>query len=1330
MPGRIENINDERRQQEAFTHEIFVGKDKPLRMSALMDTGATGLAYIDFAVAGHLCAANGVSLTRLARPIPVSGFNGAAADLIKKALYLPMRIGTHYERLATFYVTKIARHSVIIGKEWMRLHGVMLDTTDCSVIFKKGCCQHEGMPKNLTPAGELPTKQIPLLDPNQTRSKITMLTPVLPKKILVRPSTPAAPPVLKDPKPTVDKTPTPSTLTEEEMSYRLSNLVNQRKTKRSKKTKKGKNSQPSQTLLAQQICMINGPAFRTATKQVGTEIFAISMKEILEQKEKEKQSKIAAEDLKQLVPKDFHDFLDVFSAEEVKKSLPPHREKWDHKIQLKEGEKLPKIEPLRRLSPDEQTVLKEYLTENLNRAWITPSTAEYASPILFVKKPNGGIRLCVDYRGLNSVTKKNQYPLPLIDETIAKVVKAKVFTKFDIIQAFHNLRMREEDEDLTTFTCRFGTYKYRVLPFGLCGGPSTFQQFMNDNFLEFEAFVSCYVDDLIVFSDSLEDHKMHVRQVLERLRNMGIYVDILKSEFFKTEVKYLGLIIAPDGVKMDPKKVEIIKNWPKPKNGDVRAVRRFIGFVNFYRRFVRCFSKIARPLNDLLKKDSPATWTQACDEAFERIKQEVSKEPTMAHFDMFKDCYVECDSSDSATGGVLSQLNSEGALQPVAFFSKSLGPAERNYAIYDKEMLAIIRCFEEWKPELMSASPETPIQVLTDHKALEYFMTTKQLTRRQARWAEELSQFNFKIMYRPGAKNSKADLLTRHVHEDEVSRAKLDPHLQQTLLKPENLSQKVQRSFDTDAVVASMESDPPQQTLEELVTEVNKSSPQFSEIRQELETPTGLDKLHGYRLEDCTVTEGVLYHKGKILVPQSLLTRVISVVHSGREVGHAGVTKTVQAVGASYAFLHMDRLVRQFCRNCYDCLRTKPVLKAPSGLLQPLPIPERPWTDISVDFVVQLPTTKEGNNAIMVVVDRLSKERHYIPCRAGDEDQGLSAEATAQMFYTHIWRLHGLPSTIVSDRGSQFVNRLWTYLCQMLQITAKLSTAFHPQTDGQTEAANKEMERYLRTFVNYYQDNWDKLCPSAEFAINASKSETTRLSPFMATRGCQPRMSFEAQSQELATTARDRIALEKATSIVEPMKEIWDWTKAWMSVSQQKQKHYTDLHRRQGPAIELGDLVWLDMRNMRTERPSKKLDSKREGPFEVLSKVGNVSYKLKLPESMKVHPVFHKDLLAKHSNDPLPGQEYPRPGPVTVANDHGGEDEWEVEDILDVKKARGRGRGVLIRASWVGHPPDLTYYPDKDFEGSAELLRDFYRRNPTKPRPVWLVEGKDPIGNL
>ena len=309
--------------------------------------------------------------------------------------------------------------------------------------------------------------------------------------------------------------------------------------------------------------------------------------------------------------------------------------------------------------------------------------------------------------------------------------------------------MSESSEELTTFATSLGAYQYNVLPFGLIGGPGTWQRYINEVLFDFLIdFCMAYMNDILIYSKTLKEHKKHVRQVLIRLYEAGLQVDIEKSQFHKAEVKLLGLLVGINGIRMDSSKVQLILDWEVPKT--LKHVQAFIWFCNFYRRFIRGFSKIAKPLHDLAKKDFKFKWTTECQQAFENLKERVTETPVLLHYNPEKQSYVECDTSDWTTRGVLSQKDDEGVLHPVAFFSKTLNPAECNYEIYDKELLAIIRCFEAWKPELEDT--ENPIQVLTDHKALEYFMTTKKLTRRQARWAEMLSEFNFELVYRPGKK--------------------------------------------------------------------------------------------------------------------------------------------------------------------------------------------------------------------------------------------------------------------------------------------------------------------------------------------------------------------------------------------------------------------------------------------------------------------------------------------------------------------------------------------------------------------------------------------------
>ncbi|KAG9590724.1 hypothetical protein KCU77_g7839, partial [Aureobasidium melanogenum] len=445
-----------------------------------------------------------------------------------------------------------------------------------------------------------------------------------------------------------------------------------------------------------------------------------------------------------ILPLQYHEYLDVFSRKDAK-TLPPHRP-YDHAIDLLPG-KEPPYGPLYSMSRDESEELLRELKSQLDSGFIRASRSPAASPVLFVKKPGGGLRFCVDYRGLNAMTVKNRYPLPLITETLARLSRAKNYTKLDIISAFNRLRIKEGDEWKTAFRTRYGLFEYLVMPFGLCNGPASFQNFINDTLREYlDVFCTAYLDDILIYSEDEAEHERHVKLVLEKLREAGLQVDITKCEFNVEQVEYLGLVVTTEGTRMDPKKVQTILEWPELKN--VKDVQSLLGFANFYRRFIYGFSAIVSPLTALTKKGVQFKMDKKALEAVETLKKAFTSDTILRHFDPDRETIVETDASDFVSGGILSQYDNEGILRPVAFFSRKHNPAECNYEIYDKELMAIVRAFETWRPELEGSS--SLVKVITDHKNLEYFTTTKQLSQRQARWSEFLSRFDFKIIYRPG----------------------------------------------------------------------------------------------------------------------------------------------------------------------------------------------------------------------------------------------------------------------------------------------------------------------------------------------------------------------------------------------------------------------------------------------------------------------------------------------------------------------------------------------------------------------------------------------------
>ena len=702
-------------------------------------------------------------------------------------------------------------------------------------------------------------------------------------------------------------------------------------------------------------------------------------------------------------------------------------------------------------------------------------------------------------------------------------------------------------------------------------------------------------------------------------------------------------------------------------------------------------------------KDEPFAWNEACEAAFQEMKKAITSAPILAHYDRNKQTFLETDSSDYVSSGVLSQINEDGLLHPVAFFSKKLVAAECNYDIYDKELLAIIRCFEEWRPELEGT--DLPVKVLSDHKSLEYFMTTKKLTRRQARWAEFLAGFNFVISYRPGKKNEKADSLTRRTgdlpkgEDDDRQRQQY-----QLVLPREKLDSDVQKELG----IAPVEEEDDREPLSQRIAAAQAGDEFCQKVTRMLNI--GQRRSREVSLPHCEVVNNLLYFRKKLVVPENDEVRIdlLREVHEAPAGGHYGVGKMIGILSRQYWFPRMYQVLKRYLRNCHTCKRANYSREAYNGILNPLPVPERAWKDISLDFVTGLPMSK-GKNAILVVICRLTKMRHFIVCLADEE--GTSAEETARMILDHVWKHHGLCSTAVSDRGPQFVSEVWKHLCRLLQIRASLSTAFHPETDGQTENANKDMERYLRSFINYLQDDWLDWLSMAEFAANNTESSAIKTSPFLANYGFHPRMSFdlEPELQEGSARPREVIQRQKAADMARKMKDIGEFLQEQMTLAQAGMEEQANQHRTPAPRYQVGDKVWLSTANIRTQRPSKKLDHKQIGPYEIVRKVGPTSYELRLPGNLRIHPVFHSSLLRLDPDDPLPSQVIPPPPPIEVE----GEPEWEVQEILDSRWYYGR---LQYRVQWIGHEPDPEWYNADGFQNASDLTAAYHERYPDRPK--------------
>ena len=989
----------------------------------------------------------------------------------------------------------------------------------------------------------------------------------------------------------------------------------------------------------------------------------------------------------EIVPPQYHEFKAVFSKESFDEL--PGRKPWDHAIELKPGSEPHrcKIYPL---SPNEQAELDAFLDENLKSGRIRPSKSPMASPVFFVKKKDGSLRLVQDYRKLNDMTIKNSYPLPLISDLVNKLSKAKYFTKLDVRWGYNNVRMKEGDEWKAAFRTNRGLFEPLVMFFGLTNSPATFQTMMNDLFKDVidAGCVIIYMDDILIFTETLEEHHRVVKQVLEILAKNKLYLKAEKCSFDQTKVEYLGLIISAGKVEMDPVKVEGVSAWPAPTN--VKEVQSFLGFVNFYRRFIEDFSHIATPLHELTRKDTAWNWSKACQEAFDSLKIAITSSPILIFPDESKPYKVEADSSNYATGAVLSQEGDDGKWHPVAFLSKSLSSVERNYDIHDKELLSIIRALEEWRHFLEGAQHK--FTIWTDHKNLEYFRTAKKLNRRQARWSLYLSRFDFHLLHRPGKWSGKPDVLSRRPDHGKGE----DDNKDVVLLRPELF--KILALKQGHVLLSGQE--------RPLLKKIRESKDLDESVVRAVEElrKSGTSKIDG---AEWAEEQGLILFRGKVYVPKDpeLRRAIVEAHHDSRITGHPGRWKTLELIGRNYWWPGISRYVASYIQGCDRCNRTKTFPAMPSGKLIPTQIPKDIWQIITVDLITGLPES-QGHDSIMVVVDRLSKMVHLVPTNAT-----LSSEGLARLFRDNVWKHHGLPEQVISDRGPQFVSGFMRELYKLLDVKVAASTAYHPQTDGQTERINQEVELYLRLFVNHRQDDWAEWLSLAEFSYNNRVQASTRQTPFMLNSGRHPRLGVEPLRDVERPAVEDFVQGIQATR---------QEAEAALHQAAEDMARYYDQQRGVAVNYKVGDQVWLDGKDISTDRPSRKLSDKRYGPFKIVKVVSPNAYQLELPSTMKLHPVFHTVKLRPYFPDSIPGRtlNHQRPPPVV----DGDSPEWEVEYIKDSRLV-SRGQGLQYKVKWKGFPQEeSTWEPAANLKNCKKAVEEFHRKHPSAPRKISVLE--------
>ncbi|MBW0564720.1 hypothetical protein O181_104435, partial [Austropuccinia psidii MF-1] len=629
-----------------------------------------------------------------------------------------------------------------------------------------------------------------------------------------------------------------------------------------------------------------------------------------------------------------------------KEKRPPHRT-CDHHIEL-EG-LLPPIGVIYSLSNQESETLQDYISENKEKGFIRPSSSETGAPVLFVKKEDGGIHLCVEYRKLNAVTRKSRYPVPPMNQLLTVFNSSNIFSKIDLHAAYNLLRIKEGDEYLTAFRTKYGSYEYLVMPFGLTNAPASFQNLVNDIFEDLlDVFVVVYLDDIMVFSSSEEEHVKHATSVLQRLRENNLPQD----GFFKSSA-----------------------------NPQLASA--------------------------LLKKDSPFIFNEEALSQFQLIREKFTTAPILAHFNPSLPTIVETDVSDYALGSVLSQVNDSGK-HPIAFDSHKQLPAELNYEIHEEELLGIFWDLKRWRAFLLF--PSNHFEVLTDHSSLQYLMSSKVLTRCQARWAEFPSEFHFTITYGPGRLSTLPDALSRR--HNMYSERGVDFYSNNT----QNFHQIIKQDGIQESKFFSIKVE----ILSDLVYKIQKEVWQANEYKEILK-----QLARGESVPDCSLEPQVkLSFKDRVVIPsnEEIQLNILQKCHDSPLDCHPGQEKTLKLINRDFYWASMNQFIKDYVSSCHKCSRNKNIHHKKFGLLKPLLILSGPWNSLSMDFITQLPLSNKFD-LILVVVDKFSKMAIFIPTCGK-----ITALDLAQIFISHVFSKHGLPVSIVSDRGSLFVSSFCTQL--------------------------------------------------------------------------------------------------------------------------------------------------------------------------------------------------------------------------------------------------------------------------------------------------------------
>ncbi|GJZ35721.1 reverse transcriptase domain-containing protein [Tanacetum coccineum] len=815
---------------------------------------------------------------------------------------------------------------------------------------------------------------------------------------------------------------------------------------------------------------------------------------------------------------------------------------------------------------------------------------------------------------------------------------------------YHQLRVREEDIPKTAFRTRYGHYEFRVMPFGLTNAPAVFMDLMNRVCKPYlDKFVIVFIDDILIYSRNEKEHEEHLKTILELLKKEELYAKFSKCEFWINTVKFLGHVIDSSGIHVDPTKIEAVKNWASPTTPS--EIRQFLGLAGYYRRFIEGFSKIAKPMTELTQKNQKFDWGEEQEEAFQLLKQKLCAAPILALPEGSDDFVVYCDASIKGLGAVLMQR-----MKVIAYASRQLKIHEKNYTTHDLELGAVVFALKIWRHYLYG----TKCVVFTDHKSLQHILDQKDLNMRQRRWIELLSDYDCEIRYHPGKANVVADALSR--------KERIEP-------------------LRVRALVMTIGLDLPSRILE-----AQKEAVKVENI--EAEDIGGMLK----KLE--ARANGTLCLDNRSWLPCYGDTRslIMHESHKSKYSIHPRSDKMYHDLKMLYWWPNMKADIATYVSKCLTCAKVKAEHQRPSGLLVQPDIPEWKWEKITMDFITKLPKTAAGFDSIWVVVDRLTKSAHFLPMKETDLTEKLT-----RLYMKEIVARHGIPVSIISDRDSHFTSRVWKSLHKALGTQLDLSTAYHPQTDSQSERTIQTLEDMLRACVIDFGNGWDRHLPLVEFSYNNSYHTSIKAAPFEALYGrkCRSPVCWAKVGEAQLTR------LEIIHETTEKIFKIRDR----MQAARDRQKSYAD-KRRRPLEFEVGDKVMLKVapwKGVMRFGKHGKLNPRYIGPFRIIERIGPVAYRLELPQELsRVHNVFHVCNLKKCLSDDtlvIPLEEIQLDDKLNFV-----EEPVEIMD-REVKQLK-RSRIPIIKVRWnARRGPEYTWEREDQFKSKYPHLFE----NPTAP---------------